>query len=85
MDANATLLAGYKEIADEVTEFRARAGIARQYQHSDVMERVIAIMNTDPARFEQLGLTPAQKIEIGLYINAKKAWEAAQGGGGGNG
>ena len=78
MAENRNLLGPYQAIADEVTDFRVREGIARTYQPSEPFERLLEMMERDPEGFERLALTPAVKIELGMYINAKRAARAGE-------
>jgi hypothetical protein len=73
MDARKNLLDGYREIANEVTDWRRRNNMARNYTPSPTYDRLLAMAQDEPARFEALKLTPAMLIELGLYENAKAA------------
>ncbi len=72
-----TLAAAYAS-APAATKHRDR--LARIYQRNAMLDRLIELRATDPARFEQV-MTPTWRAELGMYEQQKAAHEEGNRGG----
>lgn len=73
-----TLAEGYAA-APAATKHRDR--LARIYRPNAMLDRLIALRATDPARFEQV-MTPTWRAELGMYEQQKAAYQEVNGDGG---
>ncbi len=73
-----TLAAAYAN-APAATKHRDR--LARIYRPNAMLDRLIALRATDPARFEQV-MTPTWRAELGMYEQQKAAYQEVNGDGG---